>query len=188
MAAKTASKRTGTRSRRSMASAQNKPRSARLRQGGGGRTRTSGSASRGGTASSKSKSGSRSKTSSARGNNRSGGSGRRGSKALMTRDHEEIQRWAEERGGTPATVKGTARKGEEAGLLRIDFPGFSGAGSLEKISWDEFFEKFDEMNLTFLYDNDGGSRFNKFVCAPKGGGNSSKRRSANGSNRSKSRR
>jgi hypothetical protein len=84
----------------------------------------------------------------------------------MTQDHEEIRRWAEERGGKPATVKSTASK-DEAGILRIDFPGYSGAGSLEQISWDEFFEKFDEKDLVFLYQDEtvGGkeSRFFKFV-------------------------
>jgi len=38
---------------------------------------------------------------------------------------------------------------------------------LEKVSWDEFFEKFDQSNLEFLYQEktaDGQtSRFNKFV-------------------------
>lgn len=86
-------------------------------------------------------------------------------KSLTTTDHEEIKRWVEERGGRPATVKGT---GEEAGILRIDFPGYSGADSLEEISWDNFFQKFDESNLQFLYQeetSDGKqSRFSKFIA------------------------
>jgi hypothetical protein len=53
------------------------------------------------------------------------------------------------------------------GLLRIDFPGYSGAKSLEPISWDEFFERFEETNLAFLYQDKTGSgrpsRFNKLV-------------------------
>ncbi|HZS90092.1 MAG TPA: hypothetical protein VFE42_21670 [Chloroflexota bacterium] len=83
-----------------------------------------------------------------------------------TTDHETIRRWAEERGGKPATVKATAA-GDELGLLRIDFPGYSGQDRLEEISWDEFFKKFDEKNLAFLYQDstrDGEqSRFFKFV-------------------------
>ena len=78
----------------------------------------------------------------------------------VTTDHEEIQRWVEERGGHPARVKGT-------NLLRIDYPGYSGKDSLEKISWDELFTVFDDNNLAFLYQEetkDGGeSRFSKFV-------------------------
>lgn len=84
-----------------------------------------------------------------------------------TKDHEEIKRWVEERGGKPTIVKGTENDGEGAGLLRIDFPGYSGASSLEPVSWDEFFKTFDEKNLEFLYQDktsDGEvSRFNKFI-------------------------
>ncbi len=86
--------------------------------------------------------------------------------ARTTVDHDEIRRWVEERGGSPATIKSTERNGE-AGILRIDFPGYSGEGTLEHISWDEFFQKFDESNLAFLYQEEkkGGepSRFSKFV-------------------------
>ena len=86
-----------------------------------------------------------------------------------TRDHETIRRWAEERGGQPASVKGTERGSDEAGILRMDFPGRGEDDKLEPISWDEFFEKFDETNLEFLYQDktqDGGtSRFFKFVAS-----------------------
>lgn len=88
------------------------------------------------------------------------------SEANRTTDHEEIRRWVEERGGKPATV--TATKGDEdAGLLRIDFPEAEADDALEEISWDAFFEKFDEAGLAFLYQEetkDGEtSRFHKFV-------------------------
>ena len=83
-----------------------------------------------------------------------------------TTDHKVIRKWVEQRNGRPATVKATADEGE-AGILRIDFPGYSGEDSLEEISWEEFFEKFDESNLAFLYQDrtaDGElSRFSKFV-------------------------
>lgn len=52
-------------------------------------------------------------------------------------------------------------------MLRIDFPGYSGRGKLRPISWDEWFEKFDEKNLALLYQEKtaGGqkSNFNKLV-------------------------
>ena len=67
-----------------------------------------------------------------------------------TRDHEEIRRWAEERGGKPAHVKSTGSK-EDIGILRIDFPGFSGARSLEHISWDDWFKAFDENGIKFAF-------------------------------------
>jgi hypothetical protein len=85
--------------------------------------------------------------------------------AQVTTDHEEIRRWVEARGGQPAQVKGTQRRG--SALLRIDYPGFSGEDTLEPIEWDAFFEIFDENNLAFLYQEktaDGGqSRFSKFI-------------------------
>jgi hypothetical protein len=84
----------------------------------------------------------------------------------ITTDHDTIRKWAEARGGKPAAVKRTERDGD-VGLLRIDFPGYKGQDSLEEISWDEFFKKFDEKHLAFLYQDrtaDGKeSRFFKFV-------------------------
>ena len=47
------------------------------------------------------------------------------SESKTTTDHKTIQQWAEARGGKPTSVKGTEKDGE-AGLLRIDFPGYSG--------------------------------------------------------------
>jgi hypothetical protein len=87
--------------------------------------------------------------------------------AKSTTDHEQIRRWVEARGGHPATVSRTARGAQAAGVIRIDFPGFSGAGTLKPISWDEWFRVFDERRLEFLYQDKtaGGkpSRFNKLV-------------------------
>jgi len=83
-----------------------------------------------------------------------------------TTSHKAIRQWAESRGGTPATVIETEKKGQP-GILRIDFPDFSGEDTLEEISWDDFFEKFESANLAFVYQEkteDGKmSRFCKFV-------------------------
>ena len=88
-------------------------------------------------------------------------------KSFSTTNHDEIKTWVEKRKGTPSTVKGTENNEENTGILRIDFPGYSGKDTLEAISWEDFFKKFDESNLEFLYQNEtaGGkeSRFNKFV-------------------------
>jgi hypothetical protein len=82
-------------------------------------------------------------------------------------DHDEIRRWVEERKGRPATIADTAKKNEEAGLLRIDFPGGATNPPLEPISWEAFFEKFDEANLALIVkdESEGGpkSYFCKFV-------------------------
>lgn len=84
----------------------------------------------------------------------------------VTTDHDEIRRWAEERGAKPSAVIRTEH-GDDPGIIRLDFPGYSGEGSLEEISWDEWFRKFDERNLALLYQEHtaGGekSNFNKIV-------------------------
>jgi anaerobic selenocysteine-containing dehydrogenase len=93
------------------------------------------------------------------------------SEAKTTTDHNKIRKWVEERGGHPARVKGTEDK-SGGGLLRIDYPGYSGEGKLEEISWEEFFEEFDDSNLAFLHQDktaDGEqSRFSKLVTREKG--------------------
>ena len=85
--------------------------------------------------------------------------------AKATIDHDEIRQWAEARGGFPAEVRGTGSK-QETGMIRIDFPGYSGEQSLCRISWEDWFQKFDENKLAFLHqDQTHGheSRFNKLV-------------------------
>jgi hypothetical protein len=59
-------------------------------------------------------------------------------------------------------VKRTGR-GDDPGILRIDYPGFSGQQTLERLDWDEFFEWFDRDGLEFLYQDKPKSRFSKFV-------------------------
>jgi hypothetical protein len=83
--------------------------------------------------------------------------------AKTTTDHKKIQKWVDDRGGKPSRVKGTGDKNDDGGLLRIDYPGYSGEGTLEEISWEEFFETFDENELAFLYQDEKDSRFSKFV-------------------------
>lgn len=51
----------------------------------------------------------------------------------ITTNHQTIRHWAEERQGQPAAVKSTG-SAEHPGLLRIDFPGYSGEDKLERIS------------------------------------------------------
>jgi hypothetical protein len=72
------------------------------------------------------------------------------SQPRTTSDHEEIRRWVEEHGGRPARVRGTGDD-DDPGVLRIEFPGRAGEDQLEPITWDEWFEKFDEAGLAFLY-------------------------------------
>ena len=84
--------------------------------------------------------------------------------ASTTTNHRTIRKWAEERGGTPARVKGTEDRSGE-GILRFDFA--EPDEKLEKISWEEFFETFEDRQLALLHQDktaDGKtSRFFKFV-------------------------
>jgi hypothetical protein len=86
------------------------------------------------------------------------------SEAKTTTDHALIRRWAEDRGGHPATVSDTGRRGE-AGVLRLDFQ--SQDEGLDPIEWGDFFAKFEKEKLAFLYrdktDDGSISRFHKFV-------------------------
>lgn len=87
-------------------------------------------------------------------------------KSRMLTDHREIRRWAEERRARPAAVKSTLND-DYIGMIRLDFPGYRGEDWLEEISWDEWFEDFDDRNLAlFVHDEaaDGEpSNFHKLV-------------------------
>jgi hypothetical protein len=91
-----------------------------------------------------------------------------GHSSNTTTDPEEIRRWAEERGGQPACVMGTGGKGD-IGLLRLEFPGTPNANDdkLTPISWEDFFEKFEERGLALVYQEQTAegerSNFNKIV-------------------------
>ena len=80
-------------------------------------------------------------------------------------DHNEIREWVESRKAHPACVKGTEEKG--SCLLRVDFPGYSGAESLQELPWDQWFQVFDDRNLALIVEDqmaDGKpSNFNKLV-------------------------
>src|ERR687896_234235 len=85
--------------------------------------------------------------------------------AKATTDHDTIRKWVEKHGGRPVHVKSVVGKGE-IGILRVDFPqppddDDRADENLEEISWDDWFAKFDEEKLAFLYQDK--SNFNKLV-------------------------
>lgn len=86
-------------------------------------------------------------------------------RSKRTIDHTEIKKWAEARGARPSHIKRTGSK-EDPGLLRLNFPAFA-EKNLENISWKEFFEKFEENKLAFLYQdkksNGETSNFSRLV-------------------------
>jgi hypothetical protein len=94
-------------------------------------------------------------------------SGASGKSTHTTTDHDEIRRWAEERNASPARVKNTGLDEDDTGIIRLDFPGYSGEESLEEISWEEFFDAFEDNNLALVYQEETASgeksNFNKLV-------------------------
>lgn len=85
-------------------------------------------------------------------------------RSLITRNHDVIKKWAEERDARPATVPGTG-PGKNLGVLRFKF-GDSGSDRLEEVSWEEFFKTFDDRDLAFVYQeqlkNGNQSNFFRF--------------------------
>lgn len=82
--------------------------------------------------------------------------------AETTTNHETIRKWAEKKGGKPAAVERT-RQGGDVGIVRIMFPNapHSEHQALTEISWDEFFEEFEQRKLALLYEED--SLFSKVI-------------------------
>jgi hypothetical protein len=92
------------------------------------------------------------------------------SSSRVITDHDEIREWAEERGAKPSAVASTGGE-DDVGIIRLDFPGYSGEGRLEEISWEEFFEKFEESELALVVQDATAegerSNFNKLVSRNK---------------------
>ena len=82
--------------------------------------------------------------------------------AQTTTDHDTIRQWVEKHGGKPAVVRSThGQKG--VGIIRIEFPKAprSDHAALDEISWEQFFEQFEDSQLALLYDEK--SNFNKLI-------------------------
>jgi hypothetical protein len=85
-----------------------------------------------------------------------------------TQDHDAIRKWAEARGAMPAEVSSTHKR-NQTGILRFCFPDAKNRNdaNLREISWDEFFEKFDQNGLELIYQEktaEGAkSNFNKLI-------------------------
>jgi len=82
--------------------------------------------------------------------------------AQVTTDHDAIRKWAESKGGKPAAVSKT-HSDDDVGIIRIMFPDAPNSehDALEEISWEEFFEAFEENKLALLHEKD--SMFSKIV-------------------------
>lgn len=72
-----------------------------------------------------------------------------------TTDHDRIRAWADERNAEPATARGTQEADGDPGVLTLDFVGYGAdEEDLEHITWDDWFDKFEESNLAFLYQDE----------------------------------
>ncbi|HLU53635.1 MAG TPA: hypothetical protein VK011_08600 [Acidimicrobiia bacterium] len=84
----------------------------------------------------------------------------------LTTDHDEIRRWAEERDAVPAVVL-DPHDDEGPRLLRFDIPGHGTEDELQRISWEEFFDIFDDERLAMVYQEETStgerSFFSEFV-------------------------
>lgn len=84
--------------------------------------------------------------------------------SLISRNHQVIQKWAQDRQATPVTVPGTER-GKNLGVLRFTFAGYK-SKNMEKVEWEDFFSTFDNRKLVFIFQehlkNGNQSNFFKF--------------------------
>lgn len=64
-----------------------------------------------------------------------------------TNNHDEIRRWVEGHGGTPAVIRGSADPLPSLSIIWRN----EGEAELEEISWDEFFDAFETGRLSFRY-------------------------------------
>lgn len=82
-----------------------------------------------------------------------------------TTDHQEIRRWAEEHGGSPAQMKGSSGGEDEnaPGSLRLHFPHSPTNESLEDLTWEQFFDKFDRGGFELEYVEVNGADYSDTV-------------------------
>jgi hypothetical protein len=72
---------------------------------------------------------------------------------IITHDHVQIQKWAELRQARPATATDPATDGGPESVLRFDFPPY-GEESSQELSWEDFFNEFDENQLALSIPGD----------------------------------
>ena len=79
-----------------------------------------------------------------------------------TTDHDTIRKWAESKGGKPAAVDRT-HSDDDVGLIRLMFPDAPNShhDHLVEITWEEFFQEFEDKQLAMIFDEN--SLFNKLI-------------------------
>ena len=71
-----------------------------------------------------------------------------------TSDHNEIERWADRNNFIPIEKLPSRVDGEPAELCLIRESEASRRKDVSLISWDDFFIRFDQHGLAFVYDDD----------------------------------
>ncbi|EOM74579.1 hypothetical protein DW322_03220 [Rhodococcus rhodnii] len=67
-----------------------------------------------------------------------------------TSDHDVIRRWVDGHDGFPARVPATESDGP-GGVLRVDFAGGPPSADIEHLTWDQWFDIFDDRRLALEY-------------------------------------
>ena len=83
----------------------------------------------------------------------------------VTRNHNKIKKWVEDHGGIPAYAAEKITPDEHEKVLRIIFKNENYSDKMVAMDWNDFFTKFDQANLAFVYkeEKSNGSNFYKFV-------------------------
>jgi hypothetical protein len=92
-------------------------------------------------------------------------------KAIATRDHGVIREWAERHQAQPATGietksgPATLHVTDGGAVVRFNFPA---AAKFRPISWEEWFEIFDQHRLLFVYEEEISDRAHELSQARGG--------------------
>ncbi|RPI32584.1 MAG: hypothetical protein EHM70_08600 [Chloroflexota bacterium] len=70
----------------------------------------------------------------------------------ITTDRNVIKMWVNARGGWPAIIRKFTSAGVEM-ALSIVFPGSETDETIHRLTWEEFFEKFEQQHLVFIYED-----------------------------------
>ena len=80
-----------------------------------------------------------------------------------TSDHELIKGWANTHSFVPAERLPARVDGEPAELSLVSAIQAESRKDVVVIAWEDFFAKFDQHGLAFVYDNDSSSGFNEIL-------------------------
>ncbi len=74
--------------------------------------------------------------------------------ANVTTDHDTIRDWVMAHGGQPALLRRVPQVGD-GGDLSLEFLADGQEPELVTISWSDFFQRFEDRHLAFVYEEDG---------------------------------